>query len=409
MKRIWVAGLLAMLTLSALACGSSASANENSTSMSQSNSASQSQTESGTSDTKSESKLSGASSESTAESSVQAESTSEISSSSKEEKKQEVTLSNSQELTEDYTSMSGINVEKGAYIAVVAKGLDSSYWDMVEKGAKAAIKELNTTLGYTGKDKIRMTFEGPGDNSDVDTQINTIDAVLADNPTVLCISAIDMQSCNAQLETAHENGIPVVVIDSGVQNDLVASACATNNYAAGQLAAKKLCEAVQDSGEVAVMAHQQTSQSSMDRVSGFMDEITKNHPNVTIVETSYENKDSSVEEMIESILEKHENLAGYFCTNETVSVKTMQALDSAKNTRVKVVGFDAGTDQIKAVTEGSEYGIVCQNPYGIGYASMVSAVRLAAKLPVDTYISSGFQWIDQSNVDLEENQVYLYE
>lgn len=171
MKRIWVAGLLAMLTLSALACGSSASANENSTSMSQSNSASQSQTESGTSDTKSESKLSGASSESTAESSVQAESTSEISSSSKEEKKQEVTLSNSQELTEDYTSMSGINVEKGAYIAVVAKGLDSSYWDMVEKGAKAAIKELNTTLGYTGKDKIRMTFEGPGDNSDVDTQI----------------------------------------------------------------------------------------------------------------------------------------------------------------------------------------------------------------------------------------------
>lgn len=104
----------------------------------------------------------------------------------------------------------------------------------------------------------------------------------------------------------------------------------------------------------------------------------------------------------------HANLTGYFCTNETVSVKTLEALNSAENTTIQVVGFDAGADQIKAIEDDKEYGIVCQNPYGIGYASMVSAARLAAKLPVDTYISSGFQWIDKTNIESEETQVYLY-
>ena len=49
-----------------------------------------------------------------------------------------VTLSNSQELTADYTTMKDLPVEKGTYIAVVAKGIDSSYWNNVKKGAEAA-------------------------------------------------------------------------------------------------------------------------------------------------------------------------------------------------------------------------------------------------------------------------------
>lgn len=49
-----------------------------------------------------------------------------------------------------------------------------------------------------------MTFEGPDNEEDVETQINTIDAVIAENPDVLCISASDMDSCEAQLEAAKE-------------------------------------------------------------------------------------------------------------------------------------------------------------------------------------------------------------
>lgn len=325
-----------------------------------------------------------------------------------EEAREEVVLSNSQDLIADYTTVQNIPVEPGAYIAVVAKGLDTDYWKNVKKGAKAAVEELNDALGYTGDRKIRMTFEGPSDTADVDGQINTLDAVLAENPSVLCLSAIDMESCDAQLETAAENGIPVVVIDSGVKNNLVTTSCATNNYTAAAEAAKKLSEAIGGNGSVAVVAHQKISQSSIDRVQGFTEEITQNHPNIRIEEILYENEDESVEEMIEAFLEIHPEISAVFCTNEGVGKKTLEALKAAGADQVKLIGFDAGEEQQEAVREGREYGMICQNPYGMGYASLVAAARLAAHLPTDQYISSGYQWIDSTNIDLAENQKYLY-
>ena len=50
--------------------------------------------------------------------------------------------------------------------------------------------------------QITMTFEGPDDEEDVESQINTLDAVIAENPSVVCLSAGDMDSCQAQLEAA---------------------------------------------------------------------------------------------------------------------------------------------------------------------------------------------------------------
>ena len=320
----------------------------------------------------------------------------------------EITLPEEQELAVDYTTVKGVRAEAGAYLAVVAKGLDSGYWDAVKEGASRAIEDLNEQLGYTGDHEIRMTFEGPGDNSDVDSQINTIDAVLAENPTALCLAAIDMKSCQPQLETAQDNGIPVVMLDSGVESDLAVSSCITDNQSAAAEAAKKLCEAVGDKGQVAVIAHIQSSETSADRVAGFRRELTANHPEIELAEVLYENEEETIENMVRSLLEAHPDLKGIFCTNESMTEKMLDIALDLERDDLKIVGFDAGEKQIKAIADGSEYGTVCQNPYGMGYASVVAALRAAAHQTVDAYIDPGYQWIDKSNMELEENQKYLY-
>ncbi len=86
-------------------------------------------------------------------------------------------------------------------------------------GAQQAIDELNAALNYTGEDKITMTFEGTADSSDAEEQSNTIDLVISENPGALCLGIIDMQTCKTQLEMAAENGIPVIIVDSGVDSD----------------------------------------------------------------------------------------------------------------------------------------------------------------------------------------------
>ena len=309
--------------------------------------------------------------------------------------------------THDYTALEELTPEPGSRIAVVVKNTKTGFWKNVKKGMDAAVKDLNEKMGYKGEDKIKLSFEGPGNETDVESQINIIDAVLSENPSILCLAAIDMESCQPQVEEATLNGIPVVVLDSGVESELVNAVCATDNYAAGTDAARKMAEALGEKGQVAIMAHVESSESSQKRVSGFTEEMKKNHPEIEIVNISYENEDTSMSELAEAVLKLYPEVKGYYCTNE-IAVNQVLDVVNASNKEIKVIGFDSGEKQIKAVKDGTELGMFAQNPYGMGYATIVAGVRADQGLENDGFINTGYQWIDGTTIELPEYKNYLY-
>ncbi len=313
----------------------------------------------------------------------------------------------------NYTSVKDLNLEAGSHIAVVVKGEDVGYWDAVKKGMEQAISELNAALGYEGNDKIYMTYEKPKVENSVDEQVNILDSVVSENPDVICLAAIDMNSCMPQIEAAGQNGIPVIVLDSGISwEELVAANCSTDNFRAGKEAAKRLCESIGGEGEIAVLAHIELSETSQSRLEGFMAEIRENYPKVELVNISYDEVDaeSSLEEKMRAVLTLYPKLKGYFCTNQVVSEVALKVLaeDTYKNLTLSVVGFDMGEKQMAAIRAGKQLGTVSQNPYGMGYATIVAGVRAALGLENDAFIDAGYQWLDQTNIDLEENAKYLY-
>lgn len=309
--------------------------------------------------------------------------------------------------TVDYTSLEELTPEAGSRIAVVLKSTRDEFWTTVRDGIEDAVKALNEKMGYTGEDQIMVSFDGPTDDSDVEKQIDLIDTVLSENPTILCIAAIDRQSCEAQLEMAAENDIPVVMLDSGVESGPISALCATDNYAAGTEAAKKMAEAIGDEGQIAVMTHTESAQTSQDREKGFTDEISKNHPNIEIVNISHENDDFTMEKMADAVFTLYPEVEGYFCTNEDASGAVLDALDAAGK-EITVIGFDSGEQQQNAVKNGTELGFFAQNPYGMGYAAVIAGVRADQNLEVDTFINTSYQWIDSSNLENEEYSSYLY-
>lgn len=309
--------------------------------------------------------------------------------------------------TVDYTSLEELTPEAGSRIAVVLKSTRDEFWTTVRDGIEDAVKALNEKMGYTGEDQITVSFDGPTDDSDVEKQIDLIDTVLSENPTIICIAAIDRQSCEAQLEMAAENDIPVVMLDSGVESGPISALCATDNYAAGTEAAKKMAEAIGDEGQIAVMTHAESAQTSQDREKGFTDEISKNHPNIEIVNISHENDDFTMEKMADAVFTLYPEVEGYFCTNEDASGAVLDALDVAGK-EITVIGFDSGEQQQNAVKNGTELGFFAQNPYGMGYAAVIAGVRADQNLEVDTFINTSYQWIDSSNLENEEYSSYLY-
>ncbi len=119
--------------------------------------------------------------------------------------------------------------------------------------------------------------------------------------------------------------------------------------------------------------------------------------------------DRSVKDRLLSVLEERPGIKGIFATDETMASEVLDVLDTEENAHILMVGFDSGSRQQEAIRDGKEYGTVCQNPFGMGYATITSAARAILGLENDKVIDAGYQWIDSSNIDHEENQKFLYE
>lgn len=303
-------------------------------------------------------------------------------------------------------------VEKGARIAVVAKSTAGEFWKNVKKGMEDAVQYLNQAYGLQGEDKLTMTFEGPNDAKELTDMINTVDAVLAENPSALCLAAGDEDAGQAQLETARDNGIPVILFDSmlSVDEDLYTAYCGTDDRSMGEVAAEKLVQAIGGKGKVALISHWKNDMTSIDRVSGFKEYLKENAPETELSKELTMEEDEDLEEKIQELLKKIPDLAGLFCTNIDVAETALDALDAIEVSGLKVVGVDGSSRQIQAIEEGKEVGVVSQNPYLMGFQTIYTAALAAADQEegLEKNIYTEYAWLDAGNLDDASNQPYFY-
>ena len=89
------------------------------------------------------------------------------------------------------------------------------------------------------------------------------------------------------MQQAKDDNIPVIAFDSGVDSDMPVTTAATDNLAAAAEAAKHMAEAVGHEGKVAMVVHDQTSVTGLQRRDGFVDYMKENEPNIEIVDIQY--------------------------------------------------------------------------------------------------------------------------
>ena len=163
------------------------------------------------------------------------------------------------------------------YIPVISKGFQNQFWQAVKAGSDQAAVDFD----------VEITFEGPETEAMVDKQVEMFQTALDKNPAAICLAAVDSKAFEPLLQEAQEKGIPVIGFDSGVDSDIPVSTAATDNVAAAALAADKMVELIGGSGEVAVIAHDQTSRTGIDRVDGFVGKMDSDYADVTVVDVQY--------------------------------------------------------------------------------------------------------------------------
>lgn len=286
------------------------------------------------------------------------------------------------------------------YIALVSKGFQHQFWQAVKQGAENAGKEYHA----------RVTFEGPETEAMVDKQIDMLSAALAKKPAAIGLAALDSKAAIPLLKKAQTQKIPVIAFDSGVDSDIPLTTAATDNKAAAALAADKMAALIGDEGEVAVVAHDQTSRTGIDRRDGFLAQIKAKHPKIKVVDVQYGGGDQlKSTEVTKSLLTAHPHLKGIFGANEGSAIGVINGVREMKMTgKVVIIGYDSGQKQIDAIKNGDEAGAITQNPIGIGYKTVEAAVKALKGEKLPKVIDTGFYWYDKKNIDDPKIAAVLY-
>ena len=346
-----------------------------------------------------------------------------------------------------YNNVEGLTLEPGSYISIIGKEESGAYWNEVKAGAEQAVADINEMMGYEGKEKVKVTYSGPSKKNSVDEQVNILDEELARYPVALGIAIVDTKACEVQFDLAAESGIPIVAFDSGSEYQGLMSTISTDNAAAARDAAGKFAELIGDAGEVAVFVQDSKSESANVRETAFLDEIKQNHPDISIVEIYHMDQSDTMkrqiaaeinagiyqkpedvkneadqpvaapiiteaditdEDIVDYILTKHPNLKGCFATSEDAVGIALDGIERVGNKDLTLVGFDMNEELKKALEEGSVDGLIVQNPFGIGYGTVVASARAALEQGNEAIVDTGYTWVTKENLKEESVQKILY-
>jgi len=284
----------------------------------------------------------------------------------------------------------GAAAAKQPYVALISKGFRHQFWQAVKQGAEQAGKDFN----------VKVTFEGAQEEGNVEQQIQLLQTTLDKHPDAVGFAAIDSQAAGPLMQQAKNSHIPVIAFDSGVDSDVPICTASTDNLAAAAEAAKHMADVIGHEGKVAMVVHDQTSVTGVQRRDGFVDYLKKNEPKITVVDIQYSGDPLKATDLAKAMIAAHPDLKGMYGSNEGAAIGVVHAVQELGiQGKLKVVGFDSGKDQIDAIKSGLMAGAITQNPVGIGYETVKAAVAVIKGQTVAKNIDTGFYWYDKTNVD----------
>ena len=156
--------------------------------------------------------------------------------------------------------------------------------------------------------------------------------------------------------------------------------------------------------------HNSLTQTGQDRKQAIVDELANryNDKNIQFVDIVYlAQEERSSEEILDQLLDRNPDLAGIICTDLHTTEMVIDYVKKLEEQTFNVAGFDTSDKIIKAVEDGTLIGTMSQDPYGMGYATITTAVRTVSGQAKSSRIESCHQWIEQSNLMSEEVQCLL--
>jgi ribose transport system substrate-binding protein len=285
---------------------------------------------------------------------------------------------------------------------LVATNVKIPYWQSASAGLIHAANEM----------KVKASMDGP-DGYDAKAEHDAFQRAVAQKPSGILISAADASVMTPDINSALQQGIPVITIDSDAPGSKRLFFVGTDNYNAGTLGGGLVAKLINGKGNVVVFTI--PSQANLnDRLHGYRDAFAE-HPDIKIAQVVDMGGDPTVVfDTTRKLLEGKTKVDAFICL-EAIACPEVGEVVNRENMKGKVTIVAMDTDQrtIDWIQKGVVSATIAQKPFTMAYygtkllddihhhppSPLTSNWAQDATAPVPTFVDTGTFIVDKSNVD----------
>ncbi len=249
-------------------------------------------------------------------------------------------------------------------IGLALSTLQNPFFVTIRDAARQAASSRDATLQISdGRD-------------DASKQVNDIQDMITRGVDVLIINPVDSDAVVTSVKAANDADIPVITVDRAANGGDVASHIASDNVSGGKQAAEYLFKQLGGNGTVAELEGIPGTSAARDRGKGFQQALS-GASGIKLVSKQTANFDRNQGfNVAQNIFQANPDLDGLFAQNDEMALGAVRAAkQEGKN--VKIMGFDAIPDAIKAIEAGDMVGTIAQQPALMGKRSVETAIKIA--------------------------------
>jgi simple sugar transport system substrate-binding protein len=275
---------------------------------------------------------------------------------------------------------------KDIRIAVVTHGQASDpFWSVVKNGVDQGASDMGVEVDYSAPETFDMV-----------KMSQLIDAAVASEPDGLAVSVPDADALQESIQKANEAGIPIVTLNSGV-DDYEALGALTHvgqtEFIAGEGAGERLAKEGVDN---ALCINQEVGNVALDdRCDGFAKGLGGQ---VEVVAVSLTNP-TEAQAKIETAVKQNPDINGMLALGPTGADPALKALrESGKLGDITLATFDLSPSVLQAVNDGDMAFAVDQQQYLQGYLPIVFLTNYIqyGVIPADVVLT-GPAYVTQDN------------
>lgn len=283
------------------------------------------------------------------------------------------------------------------YVSKVSEDTNA-FWSALMAGARMAAAEQN----------VKLTIVGPETEQDYEQQNEKILWAIQQKPAAIMLSACDYSRTLEAARQVKESGIPLVFVDSNVEEEIEDCLVATDNYAAGVKIGELAQQSLHEESQILLVGHVKNSSTAIARLEGIT--YALGDAAGQIAEVVYCDSDAEkAKELTRQALLENSGINMVIAMSEDASVGAARAVKAlGYEDKVTLLGFDNSVEQVRFLEEGVLNGLVVQKSFNMGYLALEQAAAIARGETYQKYIDSGSESITQENMQEPENQALLF-